>query len=1804
MNSFLKYYNRKVNFGIYFSFIAIIFCSFTNAADYQSEQIDCGPEPDRNITVGDTRYFMFLPTVLENYEVSPVSPTTYSDITGLEIDEVEGILSWTPTASQTGIHNIKVTAEDRGNSPDSTLPVKNNLNDDVTVNNVGPQPVQYLHCYATISVYSKPNAPTQKPVIVNDFHPVSTNYTISLPIVSGTYRYELFEAIPSALNAYNSVAYITPNATVTKSQSQIGTYRYKYRTCNAGNTCSELSPYREISIYAEPAMPSSLVISPTAVIEGNDFTVSWGASAGLEPSAGGRIKLYQRIGTGSETLLGSYTGAGSKIIAASQVANYQYRVVGCNPNIGCSAGRSANINVTMANRAPTLAAISNQVAHRQQQLVVFSSAQDPNNDNLTFSLPIKPVGMSINPGTGQITWTPSVQSVGNNNVTVQVTDGSLNATRHFVVTVLNSFPQNVQLAALAPTSLTLGQSINLAATANDVDNNISSITICYGLINSTSQCNVAVSCTFGATENGSSCAQYWTPPAVNYYYLWAQASDGTATGFGTVKSTIRTLTVVAPNQAPTTTIIAPTATDAPFSLGSNVQFVANTQDIDGEVAMVKFYINGILETTKVRACGTSVGETYQFEHNWLANAAGTYQITVAAYDCENSLVSNSSSPVSFTVLALQPPTGVSEVTRFTEQEHDITVSSTGNYLIHFSSVPNVTKYRIYQNDALLTGVISAGINSKQIANQPAGTYEYCIQVGNSSTVDNGWGTISSDAQCKSITVLRPLPNAPQFTPLTVTQTGSYQLSWPNNDTNTSYFILAKKAGTIDSNAPWVTIDDHNLSGSKIITNPEPGLSSYQLSACNIDQQCQVGQQLTINTQAPYLSSATNDSCGDSCLSLQGLGFDPSATVALTNMANGQAWSHLNLTFHDPQHVTLDLSQEILDAAQHLGVAVTIVNPNGATTGIIFSTVAPQYRLSLTDAAPVLSADDVIYAGNGDQLIALDVASGTSIEGWPKTLDGDILAAPAIDANNGNIYIGTTGKHLYAFNPQGEQQWLTNLRGSIVSGVVLDENSLLYVGAMDSALYALNQAGTIEWQYPLSAPIAQSPVLFGNGLIYVTTIDNQYHVIDRQNLGPDALRWQDIDDSLINDQIDLSGWQPSQDEIDNGQLYVVGRLFYALLGRAPTEQELTFWAYSLVWDASLTEIVDAFLVSDTGANNFPVSLTHEQFLTTLYDRLFINNWPNTVNGVSFEQLLAQLNDDASRADIVLILTNSLAYSALVDPTLNRVFFYLYDFCFQSNGCEFHGDSDGDGLSDQFEWDNGLDPLNPLDGRLGATQLTISQGADNSQLSLQWLAVPRSTYYQIYQAQVGQNFVLVNNDVQDLAQNIAPAAGLYRYKVKACHTVFCSEEFSNEVNATVGGGIDITITYPVVDQDHSQGDNLVVRATTSAHTQASMVRFSLDGQQWFNSSDSTSPYSHSFGSQLLVGSYTLSVMAIDNNGNQTTRTQIFNIVGDSAGTPEQVPAIASTSAAPADLLSDTIGLTAGSFRVDESGAATYSMPLSVPSGIAGVTPQISLNYHSSGGNGPLGIGWSVGGLSGISRCRQTIEQDGQSAPFTLTNTDRFCLDGQKLLAINGSYGENGTEYRTELSSKTRVMSYGDVNGPRYFTVQREDGSTTFYGDQGENNTSHSDAILVINEVGFSWLKNSVIDNMGNAINYHYRRNVTPESNNEIAIDYIEYSDNIIQFNYQTTAKLNFSTQHLFGHKVTTTALLDNIVIGNHQGMPVRSYVLEYDQDSTNPLFDRLKRIHECDGTTTATVNNCLKPIDSEGFLTIRGSFLNHS
>ncbi|MEX1232941.1 MAG: putative Ig domain-containing protein [Planctomycetaceae bacterium] len=81
----------------------------------------------------------------------------------------------------------------------------------------------------------------------------------------------------------------------------------------------------------------------------------------------------------------------------------------------------------------TTAPSNNAVANMPYQYPAH--AVDPDGDTIVYSLPKKPAGMSINPATGKITWTPTYAQSGVHDVVLRVTDSfGASAEQHFSIT--------------------------------------------------------------------------------------------------------------------------------------------------------------------------------------------------------------------------------------------------------------------------------------------------------------------------------------------------------------------------------------------------------------------------------------------------------------------------------------------------------------------------------------------------------------------------------------------------------------------------------------------------------------------------------------------------------------------------------------------------------------------------------------------------------------------------------------------------------------------------------------------------------------------------------------------------------------------------------------------------------------------------------------------------------------------------------------------------------------------------------------------------------------------------------------------------------------------------------------------------------------------------------------------------------------------------------------------------------------------------------------------------------------------------
>ena len=333
---------------------------------------------------------------------------------------------------------------------------------------------------------------------------------------------------------------------------------------------------------------------------------------------------------------------------------------------------------------------------------------------------------------------------------------------------------------------------------------------------------------------------------------------------------------------------------------------------------------------------------------------------------------------------------------------------------------------------------------------------------------------------------------------------------------------------------------------------------------------------------------------------------------------------------------------------------------------------------------------------------------------------------------------------------------------------------------------------------------------------------------------------------------------------------------------------------------------------------------------------------------------------------------------------------------------------------------------------------------------------------------------------------------------------------------------------------------------------------------------------------------------------------------------------------------VGAIGGTVDVSALGGAVYSIPIQVPEGMGGIQPNLSIVYNSQSGNGLLGWGWNLGGLSAITRVGQTNYHDGKVTGVSLDYHDRFALDGQRLMVLDGAtYGSNNAEYRTEVDGMSKIVSYteSDINGPKYFKVFTADGLIMEYGNAVNARIVHNNSVDAPTVV--IWLLNRVEDRNGNYMVYNY---LIDHNNHNYKLDNIQYCANSnvtdvgmtdrgtkygIDFHYYEN-RVDKECVTIGNHVLYQPWLLKDISI-YHWSQPLSKYEFEYEENSGQLnscyFYNRLKKIHyeyedaaviptliEWDNCPTE-INNPSNPYCHDFYLThvdfndLQGTFLNN-
>jgi hypothetical protein len=155
----------------------------------------------------------------------------------------------------------------------------------------------------------------------------------------------------------------------------------------------------------------------------------------------------------------------------------------------------------------------------------------------------------------------------------------------------------------------------------------------------------------------------------------------------------------------------------------------------------------------------------------------------------------------------------------------------------------------------------------------------------------------------------------------------------------------------------------------------------------------------------------------------------------------------------------------------------------------------------------------------------------------------------------------------------------------------------------------------------------------------------------------------------------------------------------------------------------------------------------------------------------------------------------------------------------------------------------------------------------------------------------------------------------------------------------------------------------------------------------------------------------------------------------------------------------------------------MPLVVPPS-SGVGPSLAVSYSSNGGDGVLGMGFSISGASSIVRCPKTRAIDGPDAEIGTVHydaDDALCLDGKRLVIV----AQNGDsrELRTFPDSMVKVVQHLATSNESYFEAFLPSGWVVKYG------TNAGSLPRARNGAPRAWLASEMRNARGSKMTYGY-------------------------------------------------------------------------------------------------------------------------
>ncbi|MGF0539380.1 RHS repeat-associated core domain-containing protein [Agrobacterium sp. ES01] len=272
-----------------------------------------------------------------------------------------------------------------------------------------------------------------------------------------------------------------------------------------------------------------------------------------------------------------------------------------------------------------------------------------------------------------------------------------------------------------------------------------------------------------------------------------------------------------------------------------------------------------------------------------------------------------------------------------------------------------------------------------------------------------------------------------------------------------------------------------------------------------------------------------------------------------------------------------------------------------------------------------------------------------------------------------------------------------------------------------------------------------------------------------------------------------------------------------------------------------------------------------------------------------------------------------------------------------------------------------------------------------------------------------------------------------------------------------------------------------------------------------------------------------------------------------------ALVSTSAT-ADIIP---GKSAGQVSVTLSGSSQFSMPLAFPKGTAGMEPTLFVSYDSNSGPGNLGLGWSLTGLTQITRINRNKLIDGFPAaidfddPIDGFSDDGLALDGARLIAAP----EGANYFSKSIDDQTRVWREG-----LHFVAKTKAGLTLFFGE------SENSRIKTVGGRTHTWAVSRILDTFGNQIVFFYfskdgdwgpesiywtlhdSQIAAPAIYDKTTVEGLAFASAVFQWEVPSSGPISVS---FFGGQETRKSAIIDSISSFSGGREFRRYDFEYEQ-----------------------------------------------